>query len=208
MNIFKKIYCRTFQTAFKIAGPILPYKDPQIIYNIEDTYKIIKNEKHNKPMLITDKMLSSTEAFKLLVQSLKTNDVDYILYDETVPNPTSDIVENAVKLYSENKCDCFIAFGGGSPMDCAKAAAARIARPKRTLQQLSGLIRIWKKLPTVIAIPTTAGTGSETTPTAVITDTITRHKYCMNDFVLIPAHCVLDYRPPLHCPSTLRQQRA
>lgn len=44
MNIFKKIYCRTFQTAFKIAGPILPYKDPEIIYNLEETYKIVKNK--------------------------------------------------------------------------------------------------------------------------------------------------------------------
>lgn len=86
-------------------------------------------------------------------------------------------------------------------MDCAKAAAARIARPKRTLQQLSGLIRICKKLPTVIAIPTTAGTGSETTPTAVITDAKTRHKYTMNDFVLIPAHCVLDYRTTRSLPQ-------
>ena len=198
MNIFKKIYCRTFQTAFKIAGPVLPYKDPEIIYSIEETYKIVKNK---KPILVTDKILGETDAFKLLTNSLKAHNVNYILFDETVPNPTSDIVEKVVSIYNENHCNCFIAFGGGSPMDCAKAAAARIARPKRTLEQLSGLIRIWKKLPTVIAIPTTAGTGSETTPTAVITDAKTRHKYTMNDFVLIPAHCVLDYRTTLTLPK-------
>ena len=198
MNIFKKIYCRTFQTAFKIAGPILPYKDPEIIYNLEEAYKIVKNK---KPILVTDKILGETDAFMLLTNSLKEHNVNYILFDETVPNPTSDIVEKVVKIYNENHCNCFIAFGGGSPMDCAKAAAARIARPKRTLEQLSGLIRIWKKLPTVIAIPTTAGTGSETTPTAVITDAKTRHKYTMNDFVLIPAHCVLDYRTTLTLPK-------
>lgn len=201
MKTIKKIYCRTFQTAFKIAGPILPYKDPQIIYNVEETYKILENKTHKKPVLVTDKILSSTEAFKLLEQSLKNKGVNYILFDETVPNPTSYLVEKVVRIYNENNCDCFIAFGGGSPMDCAKAAAARIARPKRTLQQLSGLIRICKKLPTVIAIPTTAGTGSETTPTAVITDAKTRHKYTMNDFVLIPAHCVLDYRTTRSLPQ-------
>lgn len=151
--------------------------------------------------MVTDKILGETDAFKLLTNSLKEHNVNYILFDETVPNPTSDIVEKVVSIYNENHCNCFIAFGGGSPMDCAKAAAARIARPKRTLEQLSGLIRIWKKLPTVIAIPTTAGTGSETTPTAVITDAKTRHKYTMNDFVLIPAHCVLDYRTTLTLPK-------
>ena len=201
MNIFKKFYCRTFQAAFKLAGPILPYKDPEIIYNIEETYKILESKNHKKPILITDKILSETDAFKLLINSLSKHNVDYIFFDETVPNPTSDIVERAVSIYNENNCDCFIAFGGGSPMDCAKAAAARIARPKSTLKQLSGLIRIWKKLPTVIAIPTTAGTGSETTPTAVITDAKTRHKYTMNDFVLIPAHAVLDYRTTISLPQ-------
>ncbi len=201
MNTIKKIYCRIFQTAFKIAGPVLPYKDPEILYNIEDTYKILENKNYKKPIIITDKMLASTEAFKLLEQSLKSHKAEYILFDETVPNPTCEIVEKAVKVYSENKCDCFIAFGGGSPMDCAKAAATRIARPKKTLQQLSGLLRVMKKLPTIIAIPTTAGTGSETTPTAVITDEKTCHKCTMNDFVLIPAHAVLDYRTTLTLPQ-------
>ena len=201
MNIIKKIYCRTFQTAFKIAGPILPYKDPEIICNIEDTYKILKSSSNKKPIIVTDKFLISTEPAKILIKSLEENKVEYVIFDETIPNPTSDIVERVVVMYTGNKCDCFIAYGGGSPMDCAKAAAARIARPKKSLQQLSGLLRIMKKLPTVIAIPTTAGTGSETTPTAVITDVKTSHKYTMNDFVLIPAHSVLDYRTTLSLPQ-------
>ncbi len=203
MKTIKKIYCRTFQTAFKIAGPVLPYKDPEIIYNVEDTYKILENKNFKNPIIITDKTLASTEPVKLLENSLVSRNINYIIFDETVPNPTSDIVEKAVSVYRANNCDCFIAFGGGSPMDCAKAAATRIARPKKTLQQLSGLLRIHKKLPTVIAIPTTAGTGSETTPTAVITDAKTRHKYTMNDFVLIPAHTVLDYRTTLSLPQNI-----
>ena len=96
MKTIKKIYCRTFQTAFKIAGPILPYKDPQIIYNVEETYKILENKTHKKPVLVTDKILSSTEAFKLLEQSLKNKGVNYILFDETVPNPTSKNVAEAL----------------------------------------------------------------------------------------------------------------
>lgn len=201
MKTIKKIYCRTFQTAFKLAGPVLPYKDPEILYDIEETYKILERKNHKKPIIVTDKFLSTTDAFKLLTDSLENRKINYVLFDETMPNPTTDIVEKVVEMYKENNCDCFMAFGGGSPMDCAKAAATRIARPKKTLQQLSGLLRVHKKLPTVIAIPTTAGTGSETTPTAVITDAETRHKCTMNDFVLIPAHCVLDYRTTLSLPQ-------
>ena len=77
-------------------------------------------------------------------------------------------------------------------MDCAKATGARIARPKKELAKLAGLLRVHWKLPTIIAIPTTAGTGSETTLAAVITDSETRHKYTMNDFALIPPYAVLD----------------
>lgn len=77
-------------------------------------------------------------------------------------------------------------------MDCAKAVGARIARPRKTLDKMEGILQVWKKLPLLIAIPTTAGTGSETTLAAVITDSRTRHKYPINDFVLIPRYAVLD----------------
>ena len=77
-------------------------------------------------------------------------------------------------------------------MDCAKAVGARIARPRKPLDKMEGILQVWKKLPLLIAIPTTAGTGSETTLAAVITDSRTRHKYPINDFVLIPRYAVLD----------------
>ena len=101
-------------------------------------------------------------------------------------------MEEARELYLQEGCRCLIAFGGGSSMDCAKAVGARIAYPNRSLDQLKGLLRVWRKLPTLIAIPTTAGTGSEVTVTAVITDSEKKHKYTMNNFTMIPTHAVLD----------------
>ncbi len=77
-------------------------------------------------------------------------------------------------------------------MDCAKAVGARIAYPHKTLGQLKGLLRVLRRVPVLIAIPTTAGTGSEATITAVITDSEKKHKYTMNDFTLIPRYAVLD----------------
>ena len=91
-------------------------------------------------------------------------------------------------------------------MDCAKAVGARIVYPSRTVNRMKGLLRVWRRLPTLIAIPTTAGTGSEVTVTAVITDSEKKHKYTMNNFTMIPRYAVLDpevtYTLPPHLTST------
>ena len=94
-------------------------------------------------------------------------------------------------MYKENECNALIAFGGGSVMDCAKAVGAKVARPNKSLKQMKGVLKVGKKIPTLIAVPTTAGTGSETTLAAVITDSETRHKYAINDFPLIPTFALL-----------------
>ena len=85
-----------------------------------------------------------------------------------------------------------IAFGGGSPMDCAKGIGARIARPRKSVKKLQGLFKILRPIPTIFAVPTTAGTGSETTVAAVITEAETHHKASMNDLCLMPKYAVLD----------------
>jgi len=96
-----------------------------------------------------------------------------------------------------------IAFGGGSSMDCAKAVGARIAYPNKTVNQMKGLLKVLKKIPTLIAVPTTAGTGSEVTITSVITNSEIKHKYTMNSFPLIPAYAVLDPEVTLTLPPSL-----
>lgn len=137
---------------------------------------------------------------------LKTNGIECTVYDKTVANPTTDNVEDAKTLYLKQKCDAMIAFGGGSSIDCAKAVGARIAKPKQSLAKMEGILKIHKRIPILIAIPTTAGTGSETTVAAVITDAATRHKYPINDFCLIPRYAILEpevtYGLPKHITST------
>ena len=109
-------------------------------------------------------------------------------------------MDEALHMYLDNDCQAIIGFGGGSSMDCAKATAARIAKPHQSLAQMKGILKVHKKLPLLIAIPTTAGTGSETTLAAVITDAKTRHKYAINDFPLIPRYAVLDPKVTLSLP--------
>ena len=137
---------------------------------------------------------------KRLENALTAADIPYTIYDKTVANPTTTNVQEALALYKKNNCDALIGFGGGSSMDCAKAVGARIAKPKQSLAKMKGILKVHKKLPLLIAVPTTAGTGSETTLAAVIVDAQTRYKYAINDFPLIPRYAVLDPKVTLSLP--------
>ena len=200
MNKLKKLYCRTFQTAFKIALPFLPYRKPKIVGSVKALLDFIKKKKCDHVLIITDAGIMKLGLTKRLENALSENDIAYTIYGKTVANPTTDNVAEALELYQTNGCNALIGFGGGSSMDCAKAVGARIAKPKQSLAKMKGILKVHKKLPLLIAIPTTAGTGSETTLAAVITDAETRHKYAINDFPLIPRYAVLDPKVTLSLP--------
>lgn len=201
MNFFKMLYCRIFQGVFKIALPILPYREPKILDNNQAVADVLKQNSINKVLLVTDKGISKLKLYNALVEVLHSNGVETEIYDNTVANPTTDNVEEALNLYKLGNCLGIIAFGGGSAMDCAKAVGARIARPNKTCGQMKGILKVLKKIPLLIAVPTTAGTGSETTLAAVITDSKTRHKYAINDFPLIPRYALLDANLTLGLPA-------
>lgn len=192
MNIFKKVYCRIFQTAFRGAIPLLPYREPKIVPSCADLDTVIKKENIHSVLVVTDAGIVNNGLVLPIEKVLKDNGVAYVLYDKTQPNPTVNNVEEALLLYRQNGCDALIAIGGGSSMDCAKAVGARVAYPKRSVGQMKGILRILKKLPTLIAIPTTAGTGSEVTLASIITDSEKHHKYALMSFPLIPHYAVLD----------------
>lgn len=193
MNRIRSIYCRAFQFCFRAALPFLPYREPEILEDMEELGRVLSGKGKTSVLIVTDKGISGLGLLKSLTDALKKAGVSYAIYDDTVPNPTIDNVEQAKEAYLANNCSAIIAFGGGSSIDCAKAAGARIAKPGQPVRKMRGLLKIHKKLPMLVAIPTTAGTGSETTLAAVITDSATHHKYPINDFVLIPRYAVLDY---------------
>lgn len=203
MNVFRRIWCRCFQAGFYMALPILPYRNPETRTSLEDIPSILKNKGYTRVLIVTDNGLVKAGLLGILTKVLDQAKIDYCVYDETVPNPTINNVEVARKLYLASRSQAVIALGGGSAMDCAKAAAARIARPKRTIPQMKGILKVRRKLPMLIAIPTTAGTGSETTLAAVITDPKKHHKYPINDFPLIPRYAILDYKMTLGLPKQI-----
>lgn len=192
MNILKKIYCRAFQICFRVALPILPYREPKLLKNYNDLVDTLKSNGKQSVLFVTDKSIRTLGLTKNLEDVISNSGLHLTVYDGTVANPTTNNVDEALALYKKNNCDCIIAFGGGSAMDCAKATGARVARPNKSLGKMKGVLKVGKKIPLLIAIPTTAGTGSETTLASVITDSETRHKYAINDFNLIPNYALLD----------------
>ena len=192
MNIVRKIYCRCFQKAFWLAIPLLPYRNPEILSSCRDIGGLLKEKNIKKALVVTDEFISKAHLADSLINSLNEAKVDFVVYDKAIPNPTISNIEKAREVYVNNNCDALVAIGGGSCIDCAKAVGARIARPKKTLRQMEGILKIVFKPPFTVAIPTTAGTGSEVTVTTVVTDDETGHKYPISDFPLIPDVCVHD----------------
>lgn len=203
MNIFKRFYCRTFQFFFKVAIPLLPYRQPKILQSVEDCAHILKSKNVGKAFIVTDEGVRGCGLCDGLTAALDQNSIEYSIYDKTMPNPTADAVEDARAQYVAENCKAIIAVGGGSAMDLAKACGARIVYPKKRLDKMAGILHVRKKLPPLFAVPTTAGTGSETTIAAVITDGRTHRKYAINSFPLIPHYAVLDYKLTIGLPKNI-----
>lgn len=201
MNKAKKMYCRLFQTVFKIALPVLPYRSPEILNTIQDLPLELAERNISRVMLVTDKGLRKLSAD--LERLFSAQGIECIVYDKTEANPKVSNVEEAYSIYTCTGCEALVAFGGGSSIDCAKAVGARVAYPKKTLNQMKGILKIRRKLPLLAAIPTTAGTGSEVTLAAVITDDETHYKYPISSFPLIPSIAVLDPKITYSLPAFL-----
>lgn len=192
MNVPEKIFCRCFQFVFRLAIPLLPYRDPVILNHVCDIPGCLNEKKIKRVLIVTDRFLHSSGMLDTLKNALTASEIDYVIYDGVISNPTVLNVEEARRKYISESCQGLIGFGGGSAIDCAKAVGARIARPRLSIPKMKGILKIWMPIPYLIAVPTTAGTGSEATVTTVITDQNTSHKFPISDFPLIPRVAVLD----------------
>lgn len=195
VNVFYKGFCRIFQKAMWCAMWLLPWRTPEMISgegSLEKLPAFCKKMGWHKVMLVTDKTILSLGLVDHLVEGMKAVDMDGEIFSDVVPNPTIQNIEDGVKFYYENKCDHIVALGGGSVIDCAKGIGARIARPNKSVEKMKGVLKILKKLPPLIAVPTTSGTGSEATLAAVISNPDKHEKYPINDPSLIPHYAVMD----------------
>ena len=191
----RKQISRPFQSCMKLAMYVLPWRMPETLEGIGAIKQLpafVKEKGNKKAFIVTDKTLMNLHLLDDMLHAMEEMQLPYELFDKVTPNPTDVCVEEGVALYKKHQCDCIIAFGGGSPMDCAKGIAARIARPNKSIKQLQGVLRVLRPVPTIYAVPTTAGTGSETTIAAVITCVKNHHKASINDICIMPKYAVLD----------------
>lgn len=191
----KKAFFRTYQSVFKIAMCAFDWSEPELLEGagaIERLPAFIKTKGLKKVLIVTDKGLTSLHLLDGLYAKLDEEGIEYAVYDGTQPNPTIQNIEDARQMYVDNGCEGVIAFGGGSPMDCAKIAAARVTNPRKSVKKMRGLLKVTHKLPPFFAVPTTAGTGSEVTLAAVVSDPETQEKNACNSPYLRPKYAVLD----------------
>ena len=175
-------------TAFTMADIL--FTGPGALAKVPDS---LKGAGLKKPLIVTDKGIVKVGLAKRLEDVLSAAGVPYALYDGTVPNPTDDNVGEAFALYTKEGCDSLIGMGGGSSMDTAKGCGV-LATSGGSIDAYRGMGLLKARLPYFIAIPTTAGTGSESTCAAVITNTKGDHhwKMVLLDGRLLPNAAVID----------------
>ncbi len=195
MLLAEKAFCRVYQKVFFIFECFLDWSEPQLLTGpgaVRKLPALVKEKGVKKVLIVTDKGLTSLGLPNGLMEELDKAGIGYVVYDGVQPNPSVDNIEEARRMYVDNMCEGIIAFGGGSPMDCAKLAGARVVKPNQPVLKMRGVMKILKKLPPFFAVPTTAGTGSETTLAAVVSNPQTHEKNSCNDPSLRPKYAVLD----------------
>ncbi len=190
-----KAYCRSFQSTMKAANYFMGYRMPEYIEgpgSITRLAGLIKDKGTPNVLVVTDANLLKMGLLDTMLKSFDEAGLKYTIFSDVEKNPTSDNVEAGFKVYKDSKCSSLVGFGGGAAMDCAKAIAAKSVHPRMSVAQLQGLLKVHAKIPPFFAVPTTAGTGSETTVAAVIIDSKTHHKASINDPSILPKYAVLD----------------
>lgn len=194
MDGLKKAYYRTYQQVFDLGMRCLHWRKPIVISgagSIRQVPDVLSKCGVTKVMVVTGSHVVKSLGPKLFA-ALEDAGMPYEVFSEVEANPSVNTVEKIRAQYVETGCGGFVALGGGSPMDATKGAAARVACPKKSCDDMAGVMRVGKTVPPIVAIPTTSGTGSETTIAAVITDSETHHKYALMDLKLMPLYAILD----------------
>ena len=189
------LWCRAFQSVLKVGNCFMGYRMPKYLEGpgkIKELGVFLKDKGINDVLVVTGAGMVRRGQVQPMLDGFEQNGIRYTLQTYTATDPTSDDVEAGYRTYRDHGCKAIVAIGGGRRIDCAKGIAAKAVHPKKTVAQLQGLLKVHRPIPPFVAIPTTAGAGSETTVAAVITDSATHRKAAINDPLLIPKYAVLD----------------
>lgn len=189
---------------------VVRFSFPTTIYfgpgAIEQLPLLLEDVGVTRPLLVTDNGLPKTEAFAMVEAVLKQSRIRYALFSDVHPNPFIEDVEKAAEVYRTKDCDGVIGLGGGSALDAAKVIPVRLTNKGSLTDydvQTGGNAQIKGPLPAMIAVPTTAGTGSEVGRCSVITDPQANRKFLVCHPEMMPRRAILDPELTIGLPAHL-----
>ena len=184
---------KTRAKALHAFSLVVPIPRPQLFIGDQSCFELCDmmiNEGATKVLIVTDSVLNQLGIPDKITDYLQQKGIGFHLYDGITPDPTFSVVEAGIKHSVDNNCDAILALGGGSVIDAAKVIAMSQAS-KRKPQKLMGLLKAGKIMP-LYCIPTTAGTGSEATLGAVVSDDKTHQKSLSIDPRMVPLAAAID----------------
>lgn len=183
-----------FQFILKHATKLLTFRTPELFSGAGSSLQLcehIAKSGVSKLLIVTDGMLVKIGLLTPMQEKLTALGVAYVIYDGVLPNPTIAQIETGLAMLKKEGCTAILAVGGGSSIDAAKVIAARAKNPHKIVH-MAGLMRVFFKPMPLYAVPTTAGTGSEVTIAAVVSDPSTTRKFAIMDPKLVPIAAALD----------------
>lgn len=190
----KVVFFKIWQFLLKITTPLLRFRTPELFSGPGSSLVLcehIAKTGVKNLLIVTDAMLVKIGLLNPMQEKLKSLGVNITVYDGVLPNPTIEQIETGLKLLKDKGCTAILAIGGGSSIDAAKVIAARAKNPHKIVH-MAGLLRVFFKPLPLYAVPTTAGTGSEVTIAAVVSDPSTTRKFAIMDPCLVPLAAALD----------------
>ena len=190
----KVFFFKVWQFLLKVSTPLLFFRTPQLFTGPGSSLQLcdhIARQGVKNLLIVTDAMLVKIGLLTPLQERLRQLGVACVVYDGVQPNPTIEQIENGLALLKQHGCTSILAIGGGSSIDAAKVIAARATNPYKIVH-MSGLLRVAFKLLPLYVVPTTAGTGSEVTIAAVVSDPATTRKFAIMSPRLVPLAAALD----------------
>ena len=188
------LFLRIYMVIFKGVTAILPFKWPQTFEGTDSSLELVRHMAsvgHKNVLIVTDAVLVKLGVLNKIIAELDKLGVKHVIYDGVEPNPTVAQIEAGYELCAKHGCKAILAVGGGSPIDAAKMIGARV-KNKKPIVKMTGLFRVWRGMLPLYAVPTTAGTGSECTIAAVVTDPVQQRKLPAMDLQLMPTAAALD----------------
>jgi alcohol dehydrogenase len=190
----EQVILQNYMKVFKAVTSVLPVKWPTVFEGPGSSIDLMRQVAaagHRRVLVVTDAVIAKLGLLDEMLATLDEAGVTHVIYDGVEPDPTVAQIEAGFRLLEKHDCQAIVAVGGGSPIDAAKLIGAR-AKNRKPVLKLAGLFRAWRGMLPLYAVPTTAGTGSEVTIVAVMSDTASQRKRLAMDLQLMPTAAALD----------------